>query len=73
MGEIEVELGGDKTEVISAINELPFIIGKVTQAFDIEAGSHTETTTRTAEQPQNVNFPKINEIDKCGDLSLIHI
>ena len=67
MGEIEVELGGDKTEVISAINELPFIIGKVIQAFDIEAGSHTETITRTAEQTQNVNVPKINKVDKCGE------
>jgi len=37
IGEVEVELGGDKAEVLATLDELPKIVDKVSVSFPAEA------------------------------------
>ena len=67
IGEMEVELGGDKDEVLSTLDELPLIIGKVTKAFDVEAGGLTEVIAQTMDDSSMLDYPKIGRTSKCGD------
>ena len=67
IGEMEVELGGEKAEVLSTLDELPLIIGKVSKAFDVEASSLPEIAVRTLDDSPMLDYPKINRTNKCGD------
>lgn len=67
IGEMEVELGGDKAEVLSTLDDLPLIIGKVSKAFDVEAGSLPEVIAQTMDDASMLDYPKINRTNKCGD------
>ena len=65
---MEVELGGDRDEVLSTLDELSSIVGKVTNAFEVgrlilpEAPEQTEV-----EATSMLDYPKISRTSKCGD------
>ena len=40
IGEMEVELGGEKAEVLATLDELPKIIEKVSASFPAETSCH---------------------------------
>ncbi len=55
IGDMEVELGGDKDEVLSTLDELSSIVGKLTNTFEVEA-------------TLMLDYPKISRrISKCSD------
>jgi len=68
IGDMEVELGGDKEEVLSTLDDLSSIVGKVTHAFDVESlvlpGSPERTEVAVASL---LDYPKISRTSKCGD------
>ena len=68
IGDMEVELGGDKDEVLSTLDELSSIVGKVTHAFEIESlvppGAPEQVKVEAASL---LDYPKINRTSKCGD------
>ena len=65
---MEVELGGDKDEVLSTLDELSSIVGKVTNAFQIEnlvtLGVPEQAEVEAASM---LDYPKISRTSKCGD------
>ena len=68
IGDMEVELGGDKEEVLSTLDELSNIVGKVTNAFHVERLVLPETLERTeVEAASLLDIPKISRTSKCGD------
>jgi len=67
IGEMEVELGGDKDEVLSTLDDLPLIIGKVSKAFDVEAGGLPEVIMQSMDDSSMLDYPKISRTSKCGD------
>ena len=68
IGDIEVELGGDKDEVLSTLDDLSSIVGKVTHAFDVERLVFPEAPEqREVEAASLLDYPKINRTSKCGD------
>lgn len=65
---MEVELGGDKDEVLSTLDELSSIVGKVTSAFEVESLVLPEVPEQTEVEPASIlDYPKINRTSKCGD------
>jgi len=68
IGDMEVELGGNKDEVLSTLDELSSIVGKVTHAFEVERlvlpGAPEQ---RKVEAVSLLDIPKISRTSKCGD------
>jgi hypothetical protein len=67
IGDMEVELGGDKAEVLATLDELPLIIGKVTDAFEVETMDFPETPKQAESEASVLEIPKISRTSKCGD------
>jgi len=66
IGEMEVELGGAKEEVISTLDELDDIVEKVSEAFKME----NRATARKSEakaRSQPIMFPRIPRTSQCGE------
>jgi len=68
IGDMEVELGGDKDEVLSTLDELSSIVGKVTHAFEVERLVLPDAPEqREGEAVSLLDIPKISRTSKCGD------
>jgi len=67
IGDMEVELGGDKDEVLSTLDELSAIVGKVSDAFEVEATGIPESPERLEAEASILDIPKISKTSKCGD------
>lgn len=68
IGDMEIELGGDKDEVLSTLDELPLIVGKVTHAFEVESlVLPVAPEQREVEAASLLDYPKISRTSKCGD------
>lgn len=65
IGDKEVELGGDRGEVISTLEDLDDIVDKVSEAFRLEAKK--KGTDAIKAPPDNSSFPKIARTGQCGD------
>ena len=67
IGEMEVELGGVKDEVLSTLDDLDGIVDKVSDAFNVG----TKRTARKGEGPKaqssSVLFPRIARTTQCGE------
>ena len=67
IGEIEVELSGQKKEVLDTLNEIDEIVTKINTAFN---GKKTKKHVKTVEAKDLVsplNFPKIGRTTQCGE------
>jgi hypothetical protein len=68
IGDMEVELGGDKDEVLSTLDDLSSIIGKVSTAFEVESLVLPEAAEQREVEPGSLlDYPKIGRTSKCGD------
>ena len=67
IGEMEVELGGAKDEVLSTIDDLDGIIEKVSEAFKVEARDSSRKAERSKAQPPSIMFPRIPRTTQCGE------
>jgi hypothetical protein len=67
IGEMEVELGGEKAEVLSTLDELEDIIGKISVAFKGEPITEPVKAVHPMEEPMTLKYPKISRTTQCGD------
>jgi hypothetical protein len=65
---MEVELGGEKAEVLSTLDELDTIVKKIGKAFDSDIKvTKEEITLMSDKEPTLLEFPKIIRTNKCGE------
>ena len=64
---MEVELGGEKAEVLSTLDDLGEIVGKVNVAFNGGAKAKPVEVEQTKEEPQPLDHPKISRTNQCGE------
>ena len=68
IGDMEVELGGDKEDVLSTLEDISSIVEKVTHAFEVESLVLSEAPAqRKVEAASILDIPKIGRTSKCGD------
>jgi len=68
IGDMEVELGGDRDDVLSTLDDLSSIVEKVTHAFEVEGLVRPESPEqREIEAASLLDIPKISRTSKCGD------
>jgi hypothetical protein len=66
IGDMEVELGGDKKEVLSTLNELDGIMVKVTDAFNFIQG-RPKSNPELHVESSPLKYPKIPRTTQCGE------
>ncbi len=67
IGEIEVELGGVKDEVISTLDDLDGIVEKVSDAFNVGTKRKAQKAESPKVQSQTLMFPRIARTTQCGE------
>jgi len=66
IGDMEVELGGEREEVLETLEDLDLIIEKVSNAF--KADLHTaKRPQKTENKESQAKFPKINRTSQCSE------
>ena len=72
IGDMEIELGGDRAEVLETLDELEIIVEKFSQAFNKDVLKITESGTSLTHGIQK--FPNIPRTTQCGEavISLLH-
>jgi hypothetical protein len=67
IGDMEVELGGNKAEVLSALDELPSIVEKVSASFQGESSGHRPHPKRQVENGAPEALPQIPRTTQCSE------
>ena len=67
IGDMEVELGGEKSEVLSTLDDLDDIVEKITGAFNEESTTKTVKIEKLEEASDTINYPKIERTSQCSD------
>ena len=70
MGDVEVELSGDKTEVLDTLNNIDEIVSKINKAFNGEKQKKAVKQAKTPVVKEDVSprdFPKIGRTTQCGE------
>jgi hypothetical protein len=66
IGDMEVELGGEKAEVLETLEDLDLIIDRVSKAFNADV--HTAKRPQKKEKKESqVKFPNINRTSQCSE------
>lgn len=65
IGEMEVELGGEREEVISTLEHLDSIVERVTDAFSSER--ELEVEGKEAIRGKENGYPQITRVSQCSD------
>jgi hypothetical protein len=64
---MEVELGGERDEVLSTLDDLPEIIHKVTLAFNGKPKPRRVTVKKSVKEAPPLEYPKIKRTNQCGE------
>jgi hypothetical protein len=64
---MEVEIGGEKNEVLSTLDDLDEIVNKVTLAFDGEPKPKSVMVEKLVEEVPSLEYPKIIRTNQCGE------
>jgi hypothetical protein len=67
IGEMEVELGGEKAEVLSTLDELPNIVEKVAVSFQGESTGHRPRPKKQTENAEPEALPQIPRTTQCSE------
>ncbi len=67
IGDMEVELGGEKAEVLSTLDDLGEIVGKVNVAFDAGVKAEAVIFKQPTEEAPPLDYPKISRTNQCGE------
>ncbi|MCW4035847.1 MAG: hypothetical protein NWE75_01510 [Candidatus Bathyarchaeota archaeon] len=67
IGDMEVELGGEKSEVLSTLDDLGEIVGKINVAFNDGTKSKIVQVAQPPEEPSPLDYPKIGRTNQCGE------
>lgn len=74
MGEYEVEISGEREEVVKTIRELPSLMAGVHKAFEVPKPQATATlTVKTSPAKKDTpveKYPKISGAESCGEAVL---
>jgi len=74
MGDYEVEINGDREEVLKTIKELPSLMADVYKAFEVSKPKATATltvkTTPAKEEAPTQKYPKILHAKNCSEAIL---
>ena len=66
IGDMEVELGGKREEVLATLDDINMIVDKVSKAFEAEAPK-TKRTQRKGKAETLVDYPKISRTSQCSE------
>jgi hypothetical protein len=71
IGDAEVEVGGDREEVLETFQELDKLVGLVSEAFSIVTN---DRKSKSRSKPDPSQFPKIPRTNQCSEavISLLH-
>ena len=71
IGDAEVEVGGDREEVLETFQELDKLVGLVSEAFSIVIN---DRKSKSRSKPDPSQFPKIPRTNQCSEavISLLH-
>lgn len=67
IGDMEVELGGEKAEVLSTLDDLGEIVGKVNVAFNGGIKAEDVVVKHPTDESQPPEYPKIKQTSQCGE------
>jgi hypothetical protein len=67
IGDMEVELGGEKSEVLSTLDELDTIVEKIADSFNKENKTKTVKVEEDVEISDTIKFPKIDRTNQCSE------
>ena len=67
IGDMEVELGGEKSEVLSTLDDLDDIVEKIKGAFNEESRTKPVIVEKPEEESDTINYPKIERTSQCSD------
>jgi len=67
IGEIELELTGEKSEVYSTLDDLEEIVRKVTLAFNVEPRPRSVRIEAPKQGAESLKYPKISRTNQCGE------
>lgn len=67
IGEMEVELGGEKAEVLSTLDDLDDIVGKISAALYAEQKPELLKGNVLSEESTTLKYPKIDQTTQCGE------
>ena len=66
IGDMEVELGGEREEVLETLEDLDLIIDKVSKAFNAELPT-AKRPQKKGKESQVKKFPTINRTSQCSE------
>jgi hypothetical protein len=66
IGDMEVELGGERSEVLSTLDDLDSIVEKITEAFNEESKKKQDKVEKP-EESDTIKYPKIERTSQCSD------
>jgi len=67
IGDMEVELGGERKEVLETLEDLDLIIDKVSKAFKAELSTAKRPQKKGKEESQVKKLPTINRTSQCSE------
>ncbi len=67
IGDMEVELGGEREEVLETLEDLDLIIDKVSKAFNAETHMTKRPQKKGKEESQVKKLPTINRTSQCSE------
>ncbi|MBN2336797.1 hypothetical protein JXL21_14670, partial [Candidatus Bathyarchaeota archaeon] len=67
IGDMEVELGGEREEVLATLDELDLIVDKVSKAFQSDLATAKKTPKKSKPETQVEKYPKIKRTNQCSE------
>ncbi len=67
IGDMEVELGGEREEVLKTLDDLDLIVDKVSKAFEAEASSGRRAQRKARKESQVKKLPNIERTSQCSE------
>lgn len=67
IGEMEIELGGDKAEVMATLDELPKIVEKFSVSFPGESTPSRQRARKPQENHDSESLPQIPRTTQCSE------
>lgn len=67
IGDVEVEIGGERGDVLETLEDLDLIVDKVSKAFDAELPSGKRAQKKEKKEGQVTKFPNIDRTSQCSE------
>ncbi len=67
IGEMEVELGGEREDVLETLEDLDLIVDKVSKAFNAQLPTEERAKKKEKQESQVKKFPTIDRTSQCSE------